>query len=162
MWLSPDSRGSAPRAAGKCFSRSQRCCTLRSGVRRYGSGASCSLEADTICREAIRSGTEGGRLARTRRLARLPGQRLRWGVISRFYYVVRISCSWTRRCSVFPVCCANLVGNPLLIFQLLKLRWSLWGFGVSRGRYQADASIRHGCSLLYVRYIRMPKSPRRR
>ena len=50
-------------AAGKCFSRTQRCCALQSSEGRYRSGTSCCVEADTVCRKAIRSGTSRVRIA---------------------------------------------------------------------------------------------------
>src|SRR5664279_6120618 len=62
-------------AAGKCLSRTQRCCALQSGEGRYGSGTSRGVEADTVCRKAIRSGTSRVRLARTCHVARLRWQR---------------------------------------------------------------------------------------
>jgi hypothetical protein len=42
---------------GKCLSRTQRCCALQSGEGRDGRETAGGVEADTICRKAIRSGT---------------------------------------------------------------------------------------------------------
>jgi len=64
-------------AAGERLSRAQRGRALPPGEGRYGSGTSGGVEADTVRRKAIRSGTWSLRLARTRHVARLPRQRER-------------------------------------------------------------------------------------
>ena len=93
----------------KCLSRTQRYCALQSGEGRYGSGASRGVEADTVCRKAIRSGTSRVRLARTRHVARLRWQRQQ----ARFVNILR---------RVDEALCVRWTGldrglNPLHVFH---------------------------------------------
>jgi hypothetical protein len=48
---------------------------LQSGKGRNGSETSCGVEADTVCRKAIRGGTWRARLGWPRHLARMPWER---------------------------------------------------------------------------------------
>src|ERR1017187_6518405 len=55
-------------AAGECLSRAQRDCAFPPSEGRYGSGTPGSVEADTVCRKAIRSGASRVRIVRTSRV----------------------------------------------------------------------------------------------